>query len=171
MHQTIVQRWDSVKFEALRYVVPSFILRRRTPRTATRSSAYRQGQGAHQSRRRRWVLVHKHMNANLMVVCRPRNDNERLGSCLGSEESEHGHCHSRRQPSGADPRDLKALQVLPKPTPELVTKIEDILGNKPEAPVRILNHTYYSFVELLPQMSDVARLGETRFGLDPLGRT
>ncbi|KAF8901096.1 Aldo/keto reductase [Mucidula mucida] len=49
---------------------------------------------------------------------------------------------------------FKALQVLPKLTPEIVTKIEEILGNKPEAP-----------------MSDVARLGETRSGLDPLGRT
>ncbi len=66
---------------------------------------------------------------------------------------------------------FKALQVLPKLTPKIVTKIEEILGNKPEAPVRILNHTYYSFVDFLPQMSDVARLGETRSGLDPLGRT
>ena len=34
---------------------------------------------------------------------------------------------------------LKAIEVLPKLTPEILEKIEDILGNKPRDPVSFLN--------------------------------
>ena len=43
-------------------------------------------------------------------------------------------------------QNLKALEVIPKLTPEVLEKIEKILGNAPEAPVRISSDFFFFFL-------------------------